>query len=211
LDHPTNFVSNIKLTATIPATDIATAGTASVSVFNPTPAGGSSNTITFSITSSPTNASWTFLLYLAGDTGRIDNGLVHNALARTLQQLEQNPHAQVRIVALIDGPGTLDTFRVTFTPQAQYQPLGEKRMDDPATLVEFVQSAQQDFPADYYYLAIADHANGVQGIAWDTTSDANRTALLTPSEIHQALVTITNNGARPIDVLHFDGCSFGLL
>jgi hypothetical protein len=158
-----------------------------------------------------TGNSWTFMLYLDGDTAAIDNGLVHTSLTRALRQLEQNPNPQVHVVALIDGPAALDTFRVTFTPQAQYQPLGEKRMDDPATLVEFVQGVQQDFPADHYYLAIADHANGVQGIAWDTTSASNRTALLTPSKIRQALVTLTGNGAHPIDVLHFDGCSFGLL
>jgi len=163
------------------------------------------------VVNSPTGRSWTFLLYLAGDTFYIDNGDVHVALGRALQPLEQNPNPQVHVVALIDGPNTLDTFRVTFNPQASYQPLGEKRMDDPTTLIEFVQQAQSDFPADHYYLAIADHANGIQGIAWDTTTSSNRKALLTPSDIRQALVTITDNGAHPLDVLHYDGCSFGLL
>jgi len=40
------------LTAAVPASDIATAGTASVTVFNPTPAGGTSAALTFTITSS---------------------------------------------------------------------------------------------------------------------------------------------------------------
>jgi len=39
----TNFVSSTRLTATIPASDIATAGTAWVTVVNPTPGGGTSN------------------------------------------------------------------------------------------------------------------------------------------------------------------------
>ncbi|MCB8977584.1 MAG: DNRLRE domain-containing protein [Ardenticatenaceae bacterium] len=155
--------------------------------------------------------SWTFMLYFAGDTGSIDNGNVHAALVRAIQRLEQNPNPHVNLVVLLDGPATLDTFRITFSSQANYQPLGEKRMDDPATLVQFVQQAQSDFPADHYYLAVADHANGVQGIAWDTTTNSNRTALLTPNEIRQALATITSNGSQPIDIIHFDGCSFGLL
>ena len=155
--------------------------------------------------------SWTFMLYFAGDTGSIDNGNVHAALVRAIQRLEQNPNPHVNLVVLLDGPATLDSFRITFSPQANYQPLGEKRMDDPATLVQFVQQAQTDFPADHYYLAIADHANGVQGIAWDTTTNSNRSALLKPSEIRQALATITSNGSQPIDIIHFDGCSFGLL
>ena len=43
----TNYVSATKLTATVPATDCTTAGTASVTVFNSTPGGGTSNAQTF--------------------------------------------------------------------------------------------------------------------------------------------------------------------
>jgi photosystem II stability/assembly factor-like uncharacterized protein len=45
----TTFVSSIQLTATVPASDIHTAGTASVTVVNPTPGGGTSNAETFTI------------------------------------------------------------------------------------------------------------------------------------------------------------------
>jgi YVTN family beta-propeller protein len=48
----TTLVSGTQLTAAVPASDIATAGTASVTVFNPTPAGGTSAALTFTITSS---------------------------------------------------------------------------------------------------------------------------------------------------------------
>jgi hypothetical protein len=46
----TTFVSSTQLTAAIPAADIATAGTAQVTVFNPAPGGGTSNAQTFTIT-----------------------------------------------------------------------------------------------------------------------------------------------------------------
>ncbi len=49
-DRPTTFVSSTQLTAAIPASDVATAGTANVTVFNPAPGGGTSNTATFTIT-----------------------------------------------------------------------------------------------------------------------------------------------------------------
>ena len=52
-NRPTTFVNGTQLMASIPATDIATAGTASVTVFNPAPGGGTSNAVTFTIT--PTN------------------------------------------------------------------------------------------------------------------------------------------------------------
>jgi hypothetical protein len=45
----TAFVSSIEVTATVPSNDIKTAGTASVTVFNSTPGGGTSNTKTFTI------------------------------------------------------------------------------------------------------------------------------------------------------------------
>lgn len=45
----TNFLSSTNLQASITASDLATAGTASVTVFNPAPEGGTSNTETFTI------------------------------------------------------------------------------------------------------------------------------------------------------------------
>ena len=48
-DRLTTFVSSSFLTAQISATDIAATGTATVTVFNPTPGGGSSNALTFTI------------------------------------------------------------------------------------------------------------------------------------------------------------------
>ena len=48
-DRATTFVNGTQLTAAIPAGDIATAGTASVTVFNPAPGGGVSNAVSFPI------------------------------------------------------------------------------------------------------------------------------------------------------------------
>jgi uncharacterized protein (TIGR03437 family) len=54
-DRATNFVNSSQLTAQIPATDVAAVGTASVTVFNPEPSGGTSNPLTFTITAQPPN------------------------------------------------------------------------------------------------------------------------------------------------------------
>src|SRR4029077_418427 len=45
----TTFVSSTQLTAAITAADIATAGTPSVTVFSPTPGGGTSAAVTFTV------------------------------------------------------------------------------------------------------------------------------------------------------------------
>jgi hypothetical protein len=48
-NRTTKFVSSTVLTASIPASDVAGPGTATVSVFNPQPGGGTSNSLTFTI------------------------------------------------------------------------------------------------------------------------------------------------------------------
>ena len=48
-DRTTTFVSSTQLTATIPASDVAAGGTVNVTVFNPTPGGGTSTAATFTI------------------------------------------------------------------------------------------------------------------------------------------------------------------
>jgi hypothetical protein len=52
-DRATTFVSGTQLQAAIPASDIAVAGTAQVTVFNPAPGGGISNPLTFTIDPPP--------------------------------------------------------------------------------------------------------------------------------------------------------------
>ena len=52
-DRTTTFVSATQVTAAITAADIATVGTANVTVVNPAPGGGTSNALTFSITQPP--------------------------------------------------------------------------------------------------------------------------------------------------------------
>src|SRR5439155_15881758 len=51
-DRATVFVSATQITASISANDIANAGSAAVTVFNPAPGGGTSNTVSFNITAS---------------------------------------------------------------------------------------------------------------------------------------------------------------
>jgi uncharacterized protein (TIGR03437 family) len=49
----TTFVSSVQLTASIPASDIASAGTAQVTVFTPAPGGGTSTALNFSVITIP--------------------------------------------------------------------------------------------------------------------------------------------------------------
>ena len=58
----TTFDTATQLTATVPAADIASAGTASVTVFNPTPGGGTSSAQTFTINAATNNPSPTLTM-----------------------------------------------------------------------------------------------------------------------------------------------------
>ena len=51
--RPTTWISPTRVDANIPATDIASIGTADITVFNPAPGGGVSNSRTFTISSVP--------------------------------------------------------------------------------------------------------------------------------------------------------------
>ncbi|HWZ84754.1 MAG TPA: PQQ-dependent sugar dehydrogenase [Thermoanaerobaculia bacterium] len=63
-DRPTTFVSGSRLTAAIPLGDIAGAGTAAVTVFTPTPGGGTSGTLTFDINLTFLDVPTTYFAYL---------------------------------------------------------------------------------------------------------------------------------------------------
>jgi sugar lactone lactonase YvrE len=168
---------------------------------------------------------WTFLLYLDADTS--PDGTEAGSLARYLsidspdgalyriQHELSNPG--VHIAVLYDGPGDGDSHYYLSQSDGRLALASppkpgtdEINMGDPQALIDFVSWGQQHAPADHYYLAIADHANGLDGIAWDYTSAVNGSAHLTNATLLQALAAITQNKQR-IDVLHLDGCLMGLV
>lgn len=162
----------------------------------------------------PQQNAWTMLLYLAGDYP--DRGHLLNQFNHMLERLRGSFHnPDLRIAVQIDGPADGDTRRLLITPgtssnAAQFTEIayGERAMDDPAVLNDFVQWGQLNFPARHYYLAIADHGQAIQGIAWDTTSDPDANSYLTIKEIGQALGT---PGIAPIDIVQLDASSMNLL
>jgi hypothetical protein len=78
-DRSTTFVSSTQLQAAIPASDIATAGTRTITVFTPAPGGGTSNPLTLTVgttTTAPTlTVSATTVAPGAQVTATLTNGL----------------------------------------------------------------------------------------------------------------------------------------
>jgi hypothetical protein len=71
-DRTTTFVSSTQLTADIPDTDIAAEGTSDVTVFNPTPGGGTSGALTFT-TNAPPPAAGVLDIVSVDDSGTQGN------------------------------------------------------------------------------------------------------------------------------------------
>jgi hypothetical protein len=86
--------------------------------------------------------------------------------------------------------------------------LGEVNTGLSNTLASYIRWAQTEYPADHYYLAIADHGRGIQGVGWDDTSSGDYLELW---ELRQALHAGTQDGTFKIDVLHLDACLMGML
>jgi hypothetical protein len=206
MSRPTNFINSTQLTAAIDHTDIISPGNVNITVLNPTPGGGLSNTKSLTITAKP----WTFLLYLAGDDDELN--LWMELAIKTLEQEPPNPN--INVVVLLDDSGPDDSKMFLIQPDGQYT-LGvnkwyieEVNTGDPLDLSTFIKWAKGKYPAQNYYLAIAGHGRGTQGIAWDKNSEYD---YLTTSELRTALDQATNGGEWKIDVLHFDACLMGML
>ncbi len=168
-------------------------------------------------------AAWGMLLYLAGDqSDRYDDARLLARFNSSIERVRDSfTNSQLRIAVQIDGPRRNDSRRLLITPgdgsteasiiESEWT---EYAMDSPGTLTDFILWAQEEIPAERYYLSIADHGQAVQGIAWDKTSDLagdndiNGSALLTVQELAQAL---SNPQIRAIDILHLDACSMNLL
>jgi len=157
---------------------------------------------------------WTLLIYAVADNN-LDSYMGDNPTFNPMLYRLKNAGAlaNVQVGVLYDGPGINDTRRYIFPSDGQRLPetLSEARMDEMETLRDFVRWGYATFQSDYYALSLVDHANGVVGFGQDNSSDGTGKAFLTPIELRTALQQATDNGARKLDVLHVDACSFGLL
>jgi hypothetical protein len=128
----TTFVNATQVTAAIPASDIAAAGTAQVTVFNPAPGGGTSNALTFTINpdttppntsitgspSNPTNSSSASFSFTSTEAGSFQcqldaAGFVSCTSPQNYNNLGNSSHTfQVRAV---DATGNIDPTPAIYT------------------------------------------------------------------------------------------------
>lgn len=118
----TQFVSATQLTAQVPATDIASAGTSSITVQTPAPGGGTSNAMTFEVDSAsgttPPSFTTTSVTVAAGATATYPVTLPATATSVTVTCLNLPTGASCAYSA---ASGTVTIATSSTTPQGTYQ------------------------------------------------------------------------------------------
>ena len=107
-DRPTSYVSDTTLTVLIPAADIATAGTGALTVFSPSPGGGTADAQSIAILGAGD---------FADDFDRPDGAVPGNGW------IEKNPAA----FSLVGGTLDKNNVGTSYTDNAVYRPLTEAR------------------------------------------------------------------------------------
>jgi hypothetical protein len=149
------------------------------------------------------------MVYMNGDNNL--EKYVTRDIETELAQVGSN--ADVNVVVLADRiPGysnaagdwtTTKLFYVTkgmtATPDKALADWGERNMGDPQTLIDFIQYAKTNDPADHYALVLWDHGWGWRPYQtmWDETNDDT----LDPHEIVAAM-----QAAGSVDVVGYDAC-----
>jgi subtilisin-like proprotein convertase family protein len=171
--------------------------------------------------------SWTFMVYLDGD-----NNLESYAVADFLEMAVVGSNETVNIAVQFDRCSGYDASQGDWTdtrrglvmpdsvPDTNWgSSIGEANMGDAETLVDFVNWAMTDYPAQRYALVLWDHGGGwrsptssggeaagevVKSACWD---DSNGGDYLENREVGSALASITPN----IDVFGYDCCLMAML
>ena len=121
----TTFVSATQLTAAITAADIASSGTAAITVVNPTPGGGTSNSLTFTITDFSVTATTTTQTTTAGQSANFSiatatvGGAFPGSVTFTTTGLPTGANASFNPTSVSAGASTTMTVTTTARGSAQ--------------------------------------------------------------------------------------------
>lgn len=158
-------------------------------------------------------ASWTFLVYMMGDTN-----LEPYALDDLTEMASVGSSGELNVVAMVDrspdyssdGVLNLDDWEDTRLFEVQQDEfvelaeLGELNTGDPETLAGFVETAVTEYPAENYALLLWDHGGGWLGMGADETDGED------PLELDEIAAGIdaglASTGVDKLDMIGFDAC-----
>jgi hypothetical protein len=93
---------------------------------------------------------------------------------------------------------------MTPTAANAVQDLGEVSMARPGTLLDFIHWAVEQYPAEKYFLILADHGDGWQGALWESTPNMVRTPQ--PMGLFEQAL---KQAPAAMDIVGFDACLMG--
>ncbi len=124
---------------------------------------------------------WTVMVYMDGDNNVESYALMDLAELETV-----GSSGDVEIVVLLDTYGEeANLLHVESPVSSVVEPWGEPNMGDPATLTDFIDTAESLYPAEKYALVMWDHGGGIRGLCWDDDNDGD---YLKMAEFRQGLV-----------------------
>jgi hypothetical protein len=142
----------------------------------------------------PTTAQWAFMIYVCADND------LESSWAPNLAELEGiGSTSNVHFVALVDLLST-ETVELIHIDQGSHTVVAtwpEQDMGDPATAINFVNTAKSLYPASKYLLDFWDHGNGWDYFCWDQTTDT----WLDVPKLGQIMHSVGF-----IDIVGFDAC-----
>ncbi|MGN8552122.1 UNVERIFIED_CONTAM: clostripain-related cysteine peptidase [Microbacterium sp. SLM126] len=158
-------------------------------------------------------ASWTFMVYMMGDTN-----LEPYALDDLAEMASVGSSDDLNIVAMVDRSPDYSSDGVENLPDwedtkllevqqgefVELDDLGELNTGSPDTLSSFVETAAAEYPADNYALLLWDHGGGWLGMGADETDGEDGLEL---DEISQGIdAGLAAAGVEKLDLLGFDAC-----
>jgi hypothetical protein len=155
----------------------------------------------------------TIMIYMCGTDLESRNGM---ATADLNEMLQAEIPDKVNIIVETGGAAKWQNNIISNRTNQRYKVtsqgllpleknLGSKSMVDPATLADFINYTQSNYPADRYLLVLWDHGGGsLSGYGYDEKYPQNS---MTLDEIGLAL----KNGGCTFDLIGFDACLMGTL
>ena len=161
----------------------------------------------------PSNAKWTLMFYMDGDSDLEPYYWQNVSLIESVSSIEE-VNIVIQMDPFDDCTGTYRYYVTSVEAGSEYplypedivQNLPEQDMSDPAVLTDFINWASDNYPADHYMLFIVDHGAGwkdidmlFKGILWDATSGGQ---MMQIPELAQSLESANIN----IDILCLKAC-----
>jgi hypothetical protein len=143
-----------------------------------------------------TSRSWLLMYYLAGDqSGDCDLSSHVERYVNALRNIN-NPNIQIAIFE--DRSNSAANYIGINSDGGTTIAKDELNTGDPQTLIDFMNWAKGNYPAEKTALTIFDHGNALSGVAFDASSSGD---YLSPSDLKQAL-----SSTGKVDVLHMYTC-----